>query len=85
MILSLECLGAHSANVLPFIAVRQLVLGQCRGVAKDFTAHLFCCCCLGGNPSKQKMEAIRNAYIWFSLEKKKYISVRYKIIYAIQT
>lgn len=41
MILSLERLGAHAANVLPFVAVRQLVLGQSRCVAKDFAAHLF--------------------------------------------
>lgn len=40
VVLSLECLGAHPADVLALIAVRQFVLGQRRGIAKDLAAHL---------------------------------------------
>lgn len=40
MVLSLECLGAGDAHVLPLVAVRQLVLGQRRRIAEHFVANL---------------------------------------------
>lgn len=40
VILSLECLSAHRADVLPLVAVRQFMFRQRRSVPEDFPAHL---------------------------------------------
>lgn len=40
MVLSLECLGAHSADVLALITMRQFVLGQGGGIPKHLVAYL---------------------------------------------
>lgn len=40
MVLPFERLRAHSADILPFVAVRQLVLGQGRGISEHFAANL---------------------------------------------
>lgn len=40
VVLSFEGLGAHPADVLALVTVRQFVLGQRRGISKHFAAHL---------------------------------------------
>lgn len=40
VILPLECLRAERTDVFPFVAVRQFVLGQCRGISKDLATNL---------------------------------------------
>lgn len=40
VILPLECLRAERTNIFPFVAVRQFVLGQRRGISKDLAANL---------------------------------------------